>query len=284
MFNPLQLIRSPWAEAFSDFVRSIRSEAIVAAPFIGAGTLEYLSSMLNPDQPPKIDLITNLAVNSLLNGTADTEAIAGFSRKLSSVTVRNLTGLHAKVYIADENMAIITSGNMTQASLYRNYEYGVRITDPVSVRQIAADIREYSSLGTEVSLSELDKLTEIARTLQQKYTDALNTAGHQANREFRDEIETAREDLLNLRANSGESENAIFARTILYVLKQGSLSTVEMHPIIESLQPDLCDDSIYRVINGVRHGRRWKHMVRRAQQHLRDRGVIEYVNRKWRLV
>ena len=58
---------------------------------------------------------------------------------------------------------------MTQASLYRNYEYGVRITDPVSVRQIAADIREYSSLGTRVSLSELDKLTEIARTLQQKY-------------------------------------------------------------------------------------------------------------------
>ena len=256
----------------------------MAAPFIGAGTLEHLSSMLNPDQPPKIDLITNLAVNSLLHGTVDAEAIAKFSRELPSVTVWNLPGLHAKAYVADENLAIITSGNMTQASLYRNYEYGVQITDSGVVRQIAADIREYSSLGTEVSLPELDKLTGIARRLQLKYKAALHTTGNQANLEFQEELDTARSDLLDLRAQSGESENAIFARTILYVLKQSPLSTEEMHPIIEGLQPDLCDDSIYRVINGVRHGRRWKHMVRRAQQHLRDRGMIEYGNRKWRLV
>ena len=138
-------------------------------------------------------------------------------------------------------------------------------------------------MGTEVTISELEKITEIAQTLQKKYKSALHTAEHLASKEFQEELETAREDLLNLRAKSGESENAIFARTVLYVLRQGPLSTREMHPIIEGLQPDLCDDSIYRVINGVRHGRRWKHMVRRSQQHLRDRGLIEYVNGKWRL-
>ena len=280
----MQLIRSPWAQFFSEFGRAIRSEAIVAAPFIGGGTLEHLSSILNHDQPPRIDLITNLALNSLLHGTVDTEAIAEFGRGLPSVRVWNLPGLHAKAYIADEDLAIITSGNMTQASLYRNYEYGVKITDPVVVRQVAADIREYTVLGTEVSLPELDKHTEIARNLQLKYKTALQTSRHQASLELQSELEAAKSDLLNLRAKSGESENAIFARTILYVLKQGPLSTGEMHPIIEGLQPDLCDDSIYRVINGVRHGRRWKHMVRRAQQHLRDRGMIEHVNRKWRLV
>lgn len=284
MSDSVQLIRSPWSEAFAEFGRSIREEAILAAPFIGAGTLEHLASMLNHERPPKIDLITNLAVGSLLHGTVDTEAIANFSRSLPAVAIQNLPGLHAKAYIADDTLAIITSGNLTRASLYRNYEYGVQITDPSLVRQIAADIREYSSLGSEVSLPELERHTEIAGRLQAKYRTSLETAGNRAAREFREELETARQELLNLRARTGESENAIFARTVLYVLREGPLSTREMHPIIEGLQPDLCDDSIYRVIDGVPHGRRWKHMVRRAQQHLKERGMVEYVNRKWRLV
>ena len=164
----MQLIRSPWAETFADFGRAIRSEAIIAAPFIRAGPLENLSAMLNPDRPPKIDLITNLDVDSLLRGTVDMEAISKFSKALPEVTVRHLPGLHAKTYIADESMAIITSGNMTRNSLYRNYEYGVQITEPEVVRQIADDIREYSYLGTQVSIAELDELTEIARPLRSK--------------------------------------------------------------------------------------------------------------------
>ena len=88
MFNPLQLIRSPWAEAFSDFVRSIRSGGYRSRTFHWRwGRWNTYPQCLILTQPPKIDLITNLAVNSLLNGTVDTEAIAGFSRKLSSVTV-----------------------------------------------------------------------------------------------------------------------------------------------------------------------------------------------------
>ena len=280
----VELVRSPWAEDFDDFGRAIRSEAIVAAPFIGAKPLEQLTALLDIDHPPQVELITNLASDSLLHGTVDVEAIAQFGRALPAVTVRHLPSLHAKAYIADDSLAIITSGNMTRASLYNNQEYGVRITDPETVRQVAADIREYSSLGTEFSLSELDEVAEITRTLQAKYRAAFRTARHRAARELRAEIAETRKTLYNLRAKDGESENAIFARTILYVLKRGPLSTVEMHPIIADLQPDLCDDSIYRVIEGVHRGRRWKHMVRRAQQSLKDRGLAEYVNGKWRLV
>ncbi len=256
----------------------------MAAPFIGAGPLGDLAAALNPDRPPKIDLITNLDADSLLHGTVDPEAIAGFGRAWSSVIVRHLPGLHAKTYIADENLAIITSGNMTQASLYRNYEYGIQITDPEVVRLIATDIREYGSLGTPVSLPELDELTEITRTLRLKYAEALHTARHRANKEFQDELETARNALRNLRAKPGESASSIFARTILHILKRGPLSTREIHPIIEGIHPDLCDNSIDRVINGVHFGKRWKHWVRGAQQQLKRQGRIENADRKWRLV
>ena len=279
----MQLIRSPWATVFSDFGRSIRSEAIVAAPFIGAGPLGDLASELNTKQLPKIDLITNLSADSLLHGTVNTEAIAEFSRSMTSVTVRHLPGLHAKVYVADDSLAIITSGNLTQASLYRNYEYGIQITEPEKVRQIAADVREYGSLGTLVSLAELDELTEITRTLRLKYAAVLNTQRHLANKEFQDELEATRDALRTLRAKPGESVNSIFARTILHVLKRGPLTTKEIQPIIEGVHPDICDSSIDRVINGVRFGKRWKHWVRSAQQHLKTQGQIEYVDGKWRL-
>ena len=280
----VELIRSPWAEDFADFGRAVRSEAILAAPFIGAKPLAELSALFNIDQPPQVELITNLAPDNLLHGTVDVAAIAQFRRAWPKVTVRNLTSLHAKAYVADENLAIITSGNMTQASLHNNQEYGVKITDPETVRQIAADLREYGSLGTEYSLSELEEVAEITRNLRAKYTAALRTARHRAARELRAELAAARKALYNLRAKDGEAENAIFARTILYALKPGPLATAEMHPIIAGLQPDLCDDAVYRVIDGIRRGRRWKHMVRRAQQSLKDRGQIEYAAGKWHLV
>ncbi|MCX7838180.1 MAG: hypothetical protein N2559_01805, partial [Anaerolineae bacterium] len=36
-----------------------------------------------------------------------------------------------------------------------------------------------------------------------------------------------------------------------------------------------------QVINGVHFGKRWKHMVRNAQQSLKKRGVINYDGRRW---
>lgn len=283
----VELVRSPWAEDFDDFGRAIRSEAIVVAPFIGAKPLAQLAALLDTDQPPQVELITNLAADSLLHGTVDVAAIAQFGRALPAVTVRHLPSLHAKAYVADDNLAIITSGNMTGASLYHNQEYGVKITDPEVVRQIAADIREYSSLGTDFSLSELDKVAEITRNLQSKYQAAFRTARHRAARELRAEMAETRKTLYNLRAKDGETGNAIFTRTLLYILKRGPLATREIYPIVASLQPDLCDDSIhsaYRAGTGVRQFIRWQHMVRRAQQSLKDRGQIESVSGKWRLV
>ena len=134
-----------------------------------------------------------------------------------------------------------------------------------------------------MSLAELDELAEIARRLRVKHAAALYAERGRANREFQEELENAHEALLNLRAKPGESVNSIFARTILSILKQGPLSTREMQPIVQGIHPDICDDSIDRVINGVHFGKRWKHWVRRAQQHLRTQGRIEYADGQWRL-
>ena len=275
---------SPWPEAFQDFGHSIRRQALLVAPFITKEPLEQLSSHLETTNPPEINILTNLAVDSMVQGSIDVSAIASFCKLHASVTVRHLPGLHAKVYVADDNLAIVTSGNLTSSSLNRNYEYGVRITDHSVVKQISHDLYEYGRLGSEVSTSELERVAEISDTLKAGYEETINTARVEVKKEFERRLDAARESLRNIRARPGESTHAIFARTILYLLRNNALTTRQINSLIEGIHPDLCDDTMDRVINGVHFGRKWKHMVRNAQVFLRRKGLIKLDGGKWSLV
>jgi hypothetical protein len=279
----MELIRSPWADIFETFGRSIRHEAILVAPFIAKEPLDRLASILDTSNHPKIELLTNLAVDSLLYGSVDAQGIASFCRQHPETTVRHLPGLHAKAYVADEHLAIITSGNLTQASLHHNYEYGIQINDSHLVRQISRDLRDYGALGSRVSIGELDQLAEIADTLRARHNETLRTARVTVRKEFERQIEVAHDALRYLRAKPGESTSSIFSRTILYVLGNGPLTTEQIHPLVEAIHPDLCDNAVDRVINTVHFGKRWKHWVRSAQQRLKAKGLVKYSQNKWSL-
>jgi hypothetical protein len=56
-----------------------------------------------------------------------------------------------------------------------------------------------------------------------------------------------------------------------------------LHPLIQQLHPDICDDSIDRVIDGVHFGKRWKHHVRSAQSHLKADGKIRTDGERWHI-
>jgi len=81
--------------------------------------------------------------------------------------VTHLPRLHAKVYVADESRAVVTSANLTDGGLFFNYELGIRVADPETARQIREDAEGYASLGADVPLAELIGLDETARALQQ---------------------------------------------------------------------------------------------------------------------
>lgn len=282
-FGKVKSVPSPWSKTFENFVRSIHCCAIMVSPFITAPPLKTIASLLDANNWPRITLLTNLATDSLLQGTVDGTAIAEFCKEIPTVTIRHLPGLHAKAYVADEHTAIITSGNLTRGSLYENYEYGIQINDSVLVREIARDLQEYGSLGASVSLEELERLADIAETLKDTHAKKLNSARRNLRQEFENQLVSVQHSLLQLRGKPGESTNAIFSRTILYLLKRGPLPTVEMHPFIQNIHPDLCNDQIDRVIKGIHHGKLWKHRVRSAQSSLKERGLIERVNGYWRL-
>lgn len=94
----------------------------------------------------------------------------------------------------------------------------------------------------------------------------------------------AQDELIRLRL-TGLAVHAVFAKTILYLLdRNGPLGTEQLHPFIQSIHPDLCDDSVDRVIDGKRFGKKWKHAVRTAQQMLKKKGTIDLVRGHWYII
>ena len=288
-------IKSPWLPTFDQFASSIQESAIIAAPYITRHPVERFAHKLRSRRKSvRLDLLTNLHPDSLVDGSLDIGALVWLCEQVPGTTVRHLRYLHAKVYVADEHTAIVTSANLTNGGLRRNRELGVAITDPDGVRDIADDLREYGNLGVLVTadaLAELDGMAQQAQVSKATANSAVPAsamAGHDAIRNNIDErlaeLSVAGEAFST---DPKASITAQFCDAIKYVLRHhGPMSTRDMNPLIQTLKPELCDDEVDRVINGVTFGRKWKHQVRNAQVQLRRDGTIVQDggrNSPWRL-
>jgi len=227
-------------------------------------------------------MITDLRPESTLSGSMDLEALGELGSKLPGFELTHLPSVHAKVYVADFKMAIITSGNLTEPGLCRNVEYGVALGDDLLVRQIRSDLEGYASLGARVSSQDVVALSAEMRDLKTLFQEAERSVRAQARRAFREKLASTHIQLLRHRAR-GRTTHAIFSDTIKFLLSKGPLRTEELHPLVQLLHPDLCDDSVDRIIDGVHFGKRWKHYVRNAQQYLKRHGEIQFDGTQWHL-
>ena len=291
----MRSIKSPWSTTFDQFASSIQETAIIAAPYITRQPVERLAGVLRSRRKSvRLDVLTNLYADSLIDGSLDIGALVWLCEQVPGTTVRHLRYLHAKAYVADGHTAVVTSANLTNGGLFRNHELGIAITDPEGVKDIAEDLREYGNLGVLVpsdSLVELDRMAQqahVSKAAVDKAAPAGVKAEHDAIRD------TMNERLVELRTagegfttNPKASITAQFCDAIKYVLRQqGPMSTRDMNPLIQNLMPELCDDEVDRVINGITFGRKWKHQVRNAQVQLRREGTIVQEggrNSPWRL-
>lgn len=279
----LELLPSPWAASFYDLVRIAQEDLLVASPYLGHEPLEKIVDIVVGKRPNKVhvEVLTNLAVDNLLTGSTDIGALVHLTQAITDSTVTYLPSLHAKVYIADTKTAIVTSGNLTHGGLAGNQEYGVLLRDPALVCRVRGDLTRYASLGNTVSLSTLMALAQATQELKAVRQKADQSIKAKLRTEFEQQVEGATFELLKARAR-GKTTHGIFCDTVLYLLEEkGPLPTTELHPLIQQIHPDLCDDAIDRVIDGVHFGKKWKHYVRMAQQALKRRGLVGFDGTRW---
>jgi hypothetical protein len=259
---------------------------MLVSPFIKIQATEQVVSILQHrgvEKTLRVMVLTNLRPENLLNGSTDLEALSSLARAIPNSELVHLPSLHAKVYIADERLAVVTSANLTQPGIRGNLEYGVALTDPPIVREVRRDFERYSSLGARITNDELDLMLHETQELKDAFIRAERSARLEAKRALAEKFEAVRVHLLRQRAR-GRTTHAILSDTILFFLEKGPLRTTDLHPLIQQLHPDICDDSVDRVIDGVHFGKRWKHYVRTAQAFLKRKAQIHYDGERWHLV
>jgi hypothetical protein len=279
------LLRSPWAQSLHGLVAVVDEDLLIACPFLKRSVAEDIISILgqrNLLDSVRVRVITDLRPESALAGSLDLSALTEFGRRIPAFELTHLPSVHAKVYVADTKMAIVTSGNLTEAGLYGNVEYGIALKENGIVKEVRSDFEGYASLGAKVSVEDVRELSSEMEELRVLYKRAEKSIRAQARRAFEEKLRLTHVRLLRHRAK-GKSTHAIFADTIKFLLAKGPLLTEELHPFIQLIHPDLCDDTVDRVIDEVHFGKKWKHYVRTAQQHLKRRGEIEFDGTRWRL-
>ncbi|MCW5880341.1 MAG: phospholipase D family protein [Anaerolineae bacterium] len=230
-------------------------------------------------------MVTDISLGNVVNGSTDVGALLHLKESIQNVEIVYLPRIHAKVYISGATSAIVSSANFTDGGFHQNLEYGVRLTEPAIVARVRQDIEDYAQLGGVVTRTRLLEL----KTRIEKVKAAVREEQKSINRRLRElstELEREAEDeLLRVRIH-GTTINAILSQTILYLLVRRAMTTEELHRYIQEIHPDICDDTVDRVIDGEHFGKLWKHQVRNAQQHLKRNGLVAYdpARRVWRVV
>lgn len=283
--EPVSLLCSPWTGAFASLVSSAEHSLLLASPFISRLAVNRVISEIdkqNRRESLRVALITDLRPESTLAGSMDLQAVYELGCRVPNCAITHLPSLHAKVFIADSRMAIVTSGNLTEAGLRGNIEYGVALTEERLVGRIRSDFERYAALGAAVALADVATLSAEMKDLRALFVRAQSSIRSRARRAFQEKLESTYIHLLRQRIR-GKTPHAIFSDTIRFLLSKGPLKTSELHPLIQHLHPDLCDDSVDRIIDRVHFGKLWKHQVRSAQVNLRRQGEIRLENGRWHL-
>ncbi|HMO86705.1 MAG TPA: phospholipase D-like domain-containing protein [Lacipirellulaceae bacterium] len=266
-------------------LKQANQSLVIASPFLSVQACRRVTTsphLLSVRDKLRVYLVTDLSLDNIVSGATDPEAIQLMFGAFPKFEMRFLPSLHAKVYACDDRVAVVTSANLTEGGLRCNYELGVRVSEPAAVSEIVQSVRDYGDLGNSVDTKQLSSLSEIASRLKKirKDFDARLKA------EMRNELDKSTSDALDevLRVRTqGKSANELFERAIVYLLKSGSKRTADLHEGIRQIHPDLCDDAVDRVIDGRHYGKKWKHAVRSAQQHLRAASAIRLRGGVWEL-
>ena len=234
----------------------------------------------------EIEVLTlaRMELQAIRTSALDVNALLRLANVSSSARLIALPNLHAKVFVADEKAAIITSGNLTRSGLDTNIEYGVVLRDPALVRTVRDDMLNFARLGNAVSPDAISALIPIETEVREAEAEIARSVSSEARHRFDAIMWQAKPAFASMQVGN-RSANSIFGEAIKLTLANGPQTTQTIHERIRQLLPDFCDDSEDRVIDGVHFGKKWKHNVRNAQQYLKRQRIIAYdkIGRVWML-
>ncbi len=144
-----------------ELLKSAEEEVIIFSPYIKTEVLDKLEIPVNI----KVTIITTLRLNDLLSGASDISLFPYSQAKEHIIFINN--SLHLKAYLADWNMCIFGSSNLTGRGLALsstyNYELNstpdsIDISTKIYFHKILAESQLMNSVMYDLVLDEFSKL------------------------------------------------------------------------------------------------------------------------------
>ena len=269
----VQLLNGPWRGELADMALSAESSVMVVAPFIKYEEAAWLCDLLRPG----VEVITlaNIDADAVSAAVLDLDALRCLVEVPSSAKLIALSNLHAKVFVADDTAAIVTSGNLTGSALDRNIEYGVRFHQTEIVNQIRNDMLAFACLGSQLDLETLQGLIPLQAELRQARAEMLEKETPAAKGKFNQVLRQAKPSFAAAQVGD-RSAYSVFGDAIQFVLTRGPQTTKAIQLEVSRLLPVLCDESEILYVKGEPYGKAWKRRFRHAQLNLKRKGAVTY--------
>jgi len=155
----MKIIKNPWKNIFLNLVSSSKDSIKILVPFVKENIVADIFS--TKKKSSKFSLITSFKLMNFYSGVSDLSALKFILNQKGIVC--NYQKLHSKVYIFDEDKAIVSSGNLTTNGMIRNYEYGILLEEKTIIQSIIADFQtliENDNTGS-IGVNEINKAQEI---------------------------------------------------------------------------------------------------------------------------
>ncbi|MFQ5873424.1 MAG: phospholipase D-like domain-containing protein [Dehalococcoidia bacterium] len=167
--EPLEVWRSPLGDAFLEQVKATRNSLFIVSPYIRKeGASKVIDGLrANPRLSElNIRVLTRKDKDAFAGRHAHLGALLDLLKlgdRTPGLEMRWLPNLHAKIYVFDEECALVTSANLTGESLFGgggsgDIEYGVLLKSSEAVRKVLSDVEEVWCSADAVSSESLRRM------------------------------------------------------------------------------------------------------------------------------
>ena len=260
----MKILKTPWEKDFIELIKNSKTNIRATSPYIKENICNKIVDAKNKETNFK--LITSFKIKHIHNRSLD---IAGLETLINNnSTVKNITNLHSKIYVFDDKLAVISSSNLTNGGLLKNYEYGILLNEKKIVHEIIDDFEQLftdNKTGT-ITIKNLMVAKEILNELQK--TSTTNIYEPQSYDEIIDN------DVIEIESNQ-----------IIEVLSGWKKDVFKIVNSLSHQHFGLNDIYRYEQYLSKKHPKNnnIKDKIRQQLQELRDLGLIEFLgNGKYR--
>jgi hypothetical protein len=155
----VEVITNPWKKKLLNLVSGSNKSIKITSPYIKEDVCNEV--LLAKKSNTKFELITSFKLMNIYSGSIDISAVENIINH--NGIVRNFSKLHSKIYLFDDKEVVITSGNLTNGGLLKNYECGIYTNDDRIVSKVVSDflfLSQNQNTGT-IKKTDIDMVRKI---------------------------------------------------------------------------------------------------------------------------